>query len=244
MKKTLLLCGALLALSASAALAAGINLSWNDCNAFGQENQTFACASNTGLPHTLVASFIAPAGVNQYIAFESELEIVTDSATLPEWWKIRGTGQCRTGALTNSADFTTGPFNCFDQWLGSASGGIGAYDLNYTGDLNRSHVKLVWAVPPEGSTALSEGVEYYAFKLAFSNAKTTGTGSCAGCLIPACINMRYILLDQPSVLLDNRKLTNPAPRAHAKWQSASDAICAGATPTRNSTWGSVKALYR
>ncbi len=246
MKKPWLIACSLLALSASAALAQGINLSYNDCGTFGIANKTFACNNNTatgtGL-NTMVASFVAPAGVNQYVSCESELEIQTDSATLPEWWKIRGTGQCRNGVLLNNADFTAGPFSCVDFWGGAAAGGIGAYDLNY-GGLNRSHIKLVWAVAPDAAGALADGTEYYAFKLSFNNSKSFGTGACAGCSVPACINMRYIKLVQPSVLNDNRTISNPASRAHVTWQSASDPICVGATPSKNSTWGAVKALYR
>jgi hypothetical protein len=246
MKKTLLLCGALIALSASAALAAGINLSYNDCGTFGLASKSFACNNNTatgtGL-NTVVASFVAPSGVDHYVSCESELEIQTDSPTLPDWWKIRGTGQCRTGVLLSNADFTAGPFNCTDFFSGAAAGGIGAYDLAF-GGLNRSHIKLVWAVAPDAEGALIDGTEYYAFKISFNNSKSFGTGSCAGCAIPACINMRYIKVVQPSVYLDNRTISNPADRAHVTWQAAGDPICIGATPSKNSTWGAVKALYR
>ena len=43
---------------------------------------------------------------------------------------------------------------------------------------------------------------------------------------------------------DNPILTNPANRAHVRWQAASDVACLGATPAHNTTWGAVKALYR
>src|SRR6185503_5517810 len=56
MKKTLLITGALLALAASSAMAGGVNLSWTDCGAAGQQNRAFACTANTG-NNTLVASF-------------------------------------------------------------------------------------------------------------------------------------------------------------------------------------------
>jgi hypothetical protein len=57
MKKTLILTGAVLALSASMAAAQGVNLSWNDCGTFGAASNTFTCNSNTGTPFAMVGSF-------------------------------------------------------------------------------------------------------------------------------------------------------------------------------------------
>ena len=242
MKKILLLCGALLALSASAALAAGINLSYNDCGTFGTETRTFACNNNTGT-NTTVASYVAPAGVNEFLSVESELEIQSDSATLPDWWKYKNAGTCRIAALTSSADFTAGPFNCADFWAGGATGSIASYIVGYNGP-NRAYCKLVWAVGASARGPLTADVEYYAYKLSWNNSKSIGLGSCAGCLTGVCVNLRNIKLVQPSVLNDNRLLTNPANRAYVRWQTATDVACLGATPARNSTWGSVKALYR
>ena len=50
MKKTILLCGALLALTASVASAAGLNFAWNNCygEGTGTQNRSFLCNLNTG----------------------------------------------------------------------------------------------------------------------------------------------------------------------------------------------------
>ena len=243
MKKTLLLCGALIAISATTAFAAGINLSYNDCGTFGTENKTFACNTNSG-NSIMVASFVAPAGIGQYLSCESNLEIQTDSATLPDWWQFKNAGTCRSASLSLSGDFTSGPFNCTDFFAGAAAGGIGAYNPGYTLP-NRARIVLVLAVPSANAGPLNEGEQYYAYKLTFNNAKSIGTGSCAGCLTPACINTRFIKLVQPlGAPGGDVTVSNPADRAYVRWQSASAATCVGATPTRNSTWGSVKALYR
>ena len=47
-----------------AASAAGFNLGWNDCPSGATYSllETFACDSNVGF-HTLVGSFVAPAGM-------------------------------------------------------------------------------------------------------------------------------------------------------------------------------------
>src|SRR5262249_45943426 len=64
MKKTLILTGVLLALTASLASAGGINLAWNDClgSGLGSVNKTFACTSNTG-NNDLYISFDPPVNI-------------------------------------------------------------------------------------------------------------------------------------------------------------------------------------
>ena len=56
MKKILLISGVLLALTATVASAAGINLYWNDCSVGGSTNKAFACASNAGT-NSMVLSY-------------------------------------------------------------------------------------------------------------------------------------------------------------------------------------------
>jgi len=85
MRKVLLAAGTLLVLSASVASATGVNLSWNDCGLAGTQNNTFACNTNTGLPFTLVASFIPPANI-ELVGLSSQIDIKTDSPVLPDWW--------------------------------------------------------------------------------------------------------------------------------------------------------------
>src|SRR5262249_12832246 len=49
MKKTLLIAGALLALTASMSFAGGVNLSWNDCGAAGAASVTKTCTNNASV---------------------------------------------------------------------------------------------------------------------------------------------------------------------------------------------------
>lgn len=63
MKKILLITGVLLALTATVASAAGINLYWNDCSlGAATTNRNFACTSNTG-SNIMTASYDPPAGL-------------------------------------------------------------------------------------------------------------------------------------------------------------------------------------
>ena len=64
MKKTLLMTAGLLVICAGLASAAGLNLGWDNCAGLGAGavNKNFACNTNTGIPSTMVGSFVAPAG--------------------------------------------------------------------------------------------------------------------------------------------------------------------------------------
>jgi hypothetical protein len=251
MKKTLLLCGMLLALSATIASAAGVNLAWNQCvGGGGAVNESFACATNSG-SHILVASVRAPDGINLWTSFETEVQLQSDLATLPAWWQLRNqtnqTGQCRNNAapatLTASADFTLGFTGCEDVFGGGGSGGIGTYLVGF-GGANRARLLCVFSVPSAAQAPLTPGTEYYAARFGITNFKTVGSTGCADCQAGACLVCTYVKCVQPAGAPGgNITVSNVAERNFATWQGG-DASCPGATPTKSTTWGSVKALYR
>jgi hypothetical protein len=252
MKKKLLIFAALLAVSAAPAWAAGVNLGWNDCPSGGTYTlvRTFACASNAGT-NSLFASFVAPPNVNAMSANEIVMDLQTSGATIAPWWTF-GTGQCRTAAsLAGNFDFTTGVATCFDYWQGGAIGGLNWSVVNppVQGNLNRARIKGVFALPAGDSriTSVPVDLEVYSFKCNINNAKSTGLGACAGCNAEACIVLNQITINQPDPEPPQLFVTNPAASAHVIWQawtSTEPNLCPAVTPTRNQTWGSIKALYR
>jgi hypothetical protein len=247
MKKTVILCGVLLALSASMASAAGINLLWNDCSVGGSSGISFACNTNSAASaHTFVVSFVCPPGITAYVSNQATVIVQSDAATLPDWWAIKGTGQCRNGAATANADFTAGPFSCTDPWAGAASGALASYNVGFE-QPNRGRMNLVFAVPGTLAQALNAGEEYYAFKVLILNTKTTGTGSCAGCNNGVTITCRQLQVQQPAGTPGgNAILENPADGGTSYcggWNSPVT-VCAPVVATKNATWGSIKSLYR
>jgi len=86
MKLLLVILAAILAiaLSASTVKSAGISLSWDDCGAHGVLLRTFACDTNEG-SHTLVGSFVAPAGVDSMSANEIVMDLESAEHSLPGW---------------------------------------------------------------------------------------------------------------------------------------------------------------
>lgn len=243
MKKTLVAAGVMLALSASLAAAEGINLSWNDCGLAGTSVSSFTCNSNSGVPFTLVASFVPPTqSVNRFLGVSAQVDFSTNTAALPDWWK-HGTGQCRgSAALSTNFDFLSGPFTCFDPFGGQAAGG-NLYEPGFSVP-NRARMLVQCAIAAGTEIPLDSSTETYAFKVNITRTKTTGTGSCPGCTEPVCIVLNEIQLFQPLEENFDPKITMAADRNFATWQGASVPGCPLSTPTRNSSWGQVKSLYR
>ena len=239
-----------IALTSARAMGAGVNLSWNDCGAHGDQLQTFACDTNVGT-HTIVGSFVAPAGIVAVSANEVIMDLTSGEAALPGWWQLR-TGLCRPASLSGNWDFTGGPFSCYDYWQGGAIGGI-AMDPPQA---NRARIKMVFALPAGDAriTSIAEGADVYSFKAVINNAKTTGVGACGGCNAGACIVLNQIKLNQP---LPNGPIfiTNPAERNFVTWQCPGTMVIIDPgigtvcqldcpTPARAKTWGQIKQLYR
>ena len=252
MKKVTLLCGMLLALTAGAAVAApGVNLRWNACLGDGGAiNKVFACNTNSG-SHTAVGSFELGSNLNDVSGNEIVIDLASPPGPLPAWWQFRNAGTCRQTALGLNAIIAATAVNCPDWADGQAAGGIGAYNIGIAGP-NTARIVAAIAVPAGSLANLLPAQEYFSYNLTISNAKTVGTGSCAGCQTGVCLVFNSVNLTTP-IAANNRLVTGPTNGTDsdfAMWQGAIGASsprgngCGGATPTRNATWGSVKSLYR
>ena len=242
MKKVLSLTAALLAAGCSLASAQGINLSWDDCGVHGSSSKSFDCASNTGVPFSMILSFIPPAGIDNFLGISAQLDISSSTPALPDWWK-HGTGQCRgTGGINASFDFTSQTTSCVDFYNGQAVGGS-AYDVGYGGP-NRARMLIQAAVPIDNRGPVDPALEYAAARVSVLRSKSQAPGNCAGCTTPVCIVLNSIQLFQPPDALNDPTLTNPANSNYITWQAGTIAGCPLSTPNRTSSWGQVKSLYR
>jgi hypothetical protein len=233
LRASLLAAPALLA-AGPRAHAAGIFLNWDDCGIGGSRNKTFACATTTA-SDVLVASFVPPGGMSRYLGLYGTIEIQTAQPQLPDWWQLQG-GGCRAGSISYSCDFSSYS-GCSDFW--STRNALGG--MNYEGAFqgaNRGRVRVIYAVSENQAGSISAGDEYYAFRIIFNHAKSTGSGSCAGCSEPACITFTSLLLSQTAGAGDNT-LTASGGSALVTWQRST---CASGTQT--GTWGKLKSIYR
>jgi hypothetical protein len=243
MKKTLLLAGALLALTASVSFAGGVNLSWDDCGVSGSASKSNACTNN-GAKGSMYTSVVPPVDIPRANGSTSTVDLQTTAAALSPWWEMRAGSGCRPGAMSGSMDFTSGPFNCADPWSGPAGAGTD-YVLGFGGP-NRARVKVAGAIP--GIVNLTADTEWYQTKMTILGTKTAGATGCAGCLDGACFVLNDIFITQPAGSAGgNYHVDNVLNSQHVTWQASGGTVpggCPGATPTKNATWGSVKSLYR
>jgi hypothetical protein len=247
MRKSLLTVGAFLVLGASVASAQGgagaINLSWNDCGAAGVADNAFLCNTNSGPPFIMVASFVAPGTLPEFLGLSAQIDVKTADPTLPAWWQ-HGNMQCRsTTGLSTDFNFVAGPFSCLDFFAGAAAGGF-AYDIGF-GTPDRGRLRVQCAVPFDNRNQITTADgEYYAFKAVVTRGKTTGAGSCDGCLLPGCLVLNEVQLFQPPAQQNDPVITTPGNRNYVTWQTGTGTNCPQSTPTRTATWGQVKSLYR
>jgi hypothetical protein len=231
--------------------AAGVNLRWNNCvSEGGVPNVNFACNTNVS-SHALTSSFVLPADLNSATAVQVSFNLSMASASVPPWWELVNAGSCRRFSLSANVSLNVNDLICQDwEQGGNAQGGF----LNYTiGAFGPATVRIVTAfvVVPPAAENLQAGPEYFAENLVLLNQQTVGIGSCSGCSTPVCIAIESIKIDVAGVTV--LVLTQPADGVasnFATWQGGAGAAplpggaCPAVVPTRNSTWGSVKSLYR
>jgi hypothetical protein len=252
MKKVTLLCGLLLAVSASIASAAGVGLRWSSClSDGGTANRAFACTSNTG-SNILVGTFELGADLPSTSGEEIIVDLASASSPLPAWWQFKNVGTCRTGSLAIGAAPPGSAINCSDWGGGLAGAGLGAYNIGGAAGANTARIIAASAVPPSGLQDLTAGSEYFAFTLTINNLKSTGLGSCAGCSDAVCIVFNSLNMTTP-VLANNVFLSGPSNGSDANfvtWQGGAGITsgrgigCPAATPTKSKTWSQVKSMYR
>lgn len=238
-----------LALWPAVAVAAGINLAWDDCGRAGKQDLAASCVE-TPIPYVLVGSVVPPPGLTRVNGFQAYIDVQMEGTTLPSWWEM-GTG-CRSGKISASFDFTSGPYTCSQVWEKVPIGGMHyAERTMYAGSVlgspagNRAYIQIIAAVEEQFERAVTPGTEYYLFKLSIIK---SGTLSCTGCKTPACIQLSMVRLTQPEPL-DDAFITERADMNAATWQGGigspdSDLPSCRADAVQNRSWGQVKNLYR
>ena len=245
---------AVIGLIASPAHAGALNLRWNDCwGDGGTMNRLFACNTNSGSDQ-MVASFIPTKPYAGIEGLDAIVVFTTAGASVPPWWQFRTAGSCRLSSLNATASLPATAVNCVD-WAGGGSNAlITSYVVDALGP-GTVRFQVSAAVPSGGTVELAIGQEYFAFTLGLGHQKSVGTGSCAGCDLGACIALQSIALRHPvpdpsepifpvGFQSDDRLVLWQGGVGVTQRTLSGLTSCPRATPTRNSAWGAVKALYR
>jgi len=247
--KTLVLAICLLGFATSASGASGFNLTWgtgcwrDDPVAL----KSFACDANDGSA-TFTTSFALDFNYRDFGFVACQVDLQSDSPTLPDWWQLSSAGGCRQGALSTTANFAAAPGGCTDPWRGQTPSSTIYWETTSFPDgesgervplPNRARFLGSYWVNP--SVPIVKGVEYYAFSVTVDYRSTVGGGACGGCGTPATIVLNEIILS--TYILHPLTLTTPLSNGCLRWQTDGATPCS-AVPVRNTTWGQVKGLYR
>lgn len=233
------LAAAALLMFPDAAHANGLNLSWDACGAAGVANKQFACDTNTGYDYLVLSAEFAPRSLfTTAVPVIADLEFAAATSTLPSWWQLSGPSACRAGALTSQPDAPYGYGSCdrLDTGL--------AHFTWATTSLAPERRRLTVTTQPGVGLELLDDTprEFIVCVLRISHAS-----SCGGCTTPVCIvfNSLQVLRDMPPHPL-HVYVTSPFERNFVTWRGGAGgmASCPAATPVHNSTWGSLKSLYR
>jgi hypothetical protein len=245
MKRVLLVSSLLLLLASPAARAVTVNLAWGPLCYPGNpvSATTFACDTDGPEGDRVVTvSFTPGAAIPDVIAVEWSISGQPDFDSpweLPDWWRLEP-GGCRAGKVSFYATPATGPTaTCADWTEGRA---VFMAPSVYQFDARVIRFDLGCAIDASDPASVVAGQEYYAGGVTILNGRTVGTGACAGCSTGMDFMLSTLAVTGLSGMRDEYHEWNypgsPHPYVpHLFWNSTS-------TPTRNTTWGQVKGLYR
>jgi hypothetical protein len=229
----------LLTASTSFAGTPGIDLSWSGCDTSpSSTDRVYACDGLSGTTFSLQGSFRLDHDLPDFAGAASVVDCAWDGA-IPDYWKT-GSGQCNSGAILPVRPLNTGcsGSNLFDPCCSYSSNGANELALN------RLRFRIETATGPPTLPSVVTGALYGAFRMQLDPDQGVMVG-CAGCAAPACFVLKDIEVFGFGAGEDYL-ITVPDQRLYVTWQGGALAAggCPGATPARNTTWGTVKALYR
>jgi hypothetical protein len=266
MKKLVFLCLALLVVPASAAFAQ-IDMTWDNCiladeangEAPAAANKSFICTGTAIQRYGVHGSYKSPTDIPDFIAMDISMDLQT-SPPVPVPCVFQWEVAPAQGSVAFSVNnFATGPgLGAGDACtlLGTLWGDGGA-EAGFSGITsvtpafggNGRRILAAVARSSEAPVPLTANANYYGFHMRITHTSAF-RGSCAGCTQAAVLvwnsatlygrSGQIVVLAGPS----NKGLSTSSANSYcAMMNSASLATCQ-ATPTRNTTWGRLKTIYR
>jgi len=244
MKKTLLFASMLLALTASVALAGGVNIAWGTlCYTENPvSSTTFACTVNTATGNRqMTVSFMLNSGLPDMVGAEWLIEGQSDLPALPDYWKlgIAPSTDCRAGR----AQFINSFVNVESETCLDWTAGAGFPAPNFTWDTNKAHFTLGVAIDDGFPFSAQPDVEYYGGAVSLLNSKAVGAGSCGGCSAGMIFGLHTFTAAGKAGRRDDFTYPISGGNQCLVWNGSTQP-CDTPVPARNTTWGQVKSLYR
>jgi hypothetical protein len=257
MKKLLVLTAALVVVCVSVAAAGtpGVNLSWNGCTTSGFNpglNVNNNCDLTQNPTSTGKKEFQGSFRVSQSFPDFSGTSSVVDLAwngSQPDFWKTENTTDCSFNALGAVNPTAAGlcPNTIFDPAF-SAGGFAVEHPFPYT-----ERLRIDWGNGAAAPVAIVGGTLYTGFSMSFNfdtgmDLLVTGLPKCTGCTAPVCLVVNSIEVNGFTIgekyLIEGADARNFVTVNGGAVTTPTGQGCPAATPAKNSTWGSVKALYR
>jgi len=264
MTKSLLLAATLLLLTVTTSFAqrGTLSLGWNNCrvNGGGVPNATFACNTNDGDGPLLVGGFIPSASANLQSLNSAYLyvDIYQSDTSLNAWWQFTDPPVmgCRSLSVW-SLDAANGAGATCDRsyWLEVGTPTSLVRWLFPTYRPNHGTLQILVAVNGQVASQTPQigvGEESFIFGARLGNQGSMGPGACSGCANPSHLYFAEAEFFQSN--FDNFTIDAVGPGNYpsdgpkcATWQVTPpvvDACPNDGSPVRNSSWGSIKSLYR
>ena len=225
-------------------VGAGLSLGWQDCRTApgaGGDNQNFGCTVTINdLP--LIPALKLTTAIDSVIACELVIDVGLATSTLPPWWHMEP-GGCRATPSAWSASLATA-VSCPDAWQGQATALATSWLTSFPGSTSdRGRLTVAVAALPGVLARLERDIPLALCRIAL---RSDNSLTCSGCSIPGCLVFNSLLIRRlPGSLWEEATIATPevAGATWVRWQGGLGADCQ-ALPTRRSTWGAVKALYR
>lgn len=246
--KKLLFSLAMLALPASA-FAVGIDCQWNECvgGPLASKNKAFVCTGTVNQTYALHFNYSTGSTLPSFTAINIFLDLQNEVAgPLSPFWHLE-TGGCQGGAVKGVSISDVLPAAGFcvdggfaDTWDGDGSGGFEGIAAYGADNPIPGRARLICGDARALGLQVDPGVAYWACVLNFNNRNRT---LCTGCTQPMAIVWNTCILESNDGT-PPLNMSSPDQGSNcATINGAGPATC-GATPTTNTTWGAVKALYR
>lgn len=252
MKWLPLSCVVLLTISAIPAPARAqgeLQLAWNVCKSTGGVSDvSFPCGGGDGTPKaTLIGTFDHAPHQPQLVAMDGQVDLYTESA-LPDFLKFATMAEptnCNPGIQLGDER----PVSCTNA--GSLCGSVppgsecdvvfGVLTQASTPSLNPNRARMLFSVFRTSTIDAAANTEYFVFKIDFfADMAVESGGTCSGCNAGASFVFDRLGLLAPYVPGNtDYELYNPD---CAQWNSGTS-VCY-VVPTRNTTWGALKSMYR
>lgn len=231
-QRTTLLLAALALAALVAPARAGINLSWSNCaTTAASADKSYACNDSLGeTVITLEGSFRAPVSISDFSGCSSTITVAFATA-IPDFWKTLY-GECNYPAFLLVNPTASAP--CASPNLFDPSYSVGGYSIGYP-DPHHLRIRIDWATGAPTPPSMVAGNLYPAFKFDLDTATATAN-SCPGCAQMATFTLEWIEVFG-FAHGEDYLITSPDTRNTVTWQGA-------VVPTKNRSWGAIKALYR